>query len=239
MRPTRVGNRKLRILALPIDTSVTGGSGSNVSGSSAHVPEPERVPAAPAVLQTPQRPVGGMQTCNSVNEVPPVVSLPPPAPPPPAPAPVGTVTASSRSARRLWRSKLDTVPPGALPSQYREEVCAWLRLHALIAAGDLTRKRAPPPRLMVLQGPCGCGKRTYVAAAAAAYGLPFVIPETPDSMGKVLRYCVATPGTVTSTGCVPLTRILGSVMGRPTIAAAGTAATACTCTRWYRDGIQS
>jgi hypothetical protein len=69
---------------------------------------------------------------------------------------------------------------------------------------------------MVLQGPCGCGKRSYVATAASAYGLPFVVPESPDNMGKVLKYCVAAPGTVTSTGCVPLTRILGAVAGKPT-----------------------
>ena len=68
---------------------------------------------------------------------------------------------------------------------------------------------------MVLQGPCGCGKRTYVGSVATAYGLPFVVPEDPDTMAKVLKYCVAAPGVMTSTGCVPLARVLGAVTGRP------------------------
>eukprot|EP00808_Paulinella_micropora_P009677 g10113.t1 len=54
----------------------------------------------------------------------------------------------------------------------------WVLIHVLLGFEVLRRSRPAPPRILLVNGPEGCGKRTHSRRLADRYGLPLIRPGT-------------------------------------------------------------
>jgi hypothetical protein len=121
----------------------------------------------------------------------------PPAPRPslapphlPAPAPVSVVAGPA---------KVFSVLPGPLREDVRTAVCTWVWAHVSRkvappregrrgGASGGSAAQAPPSKVLVIRGPPGCGKRSYVRKVCAHYGVAFGVPEAVDTFRGLVAF---------------------------------------------------
>ena len=71
------------------------------------------------------------------------------------------------------------------PLKFRQAVNEWFAGHVSSSSRPLSR----PPRLLVVHGPPGSGKRSFVGLAAEGHGLKVEVPEDVDTIAAMVDFC--------------------------------------------------